>query len=86
VGIIFGSDVIYDNDFTDALFAVLKTLLRGGITFLLALEKRFNFSVEEQDVTAQAYDYFKQYFIIEGEILCHFVLLPFILLYNPHSR
>ncbi|KAG0319882.1 Methyltransferase-like protein 22 [Dissophora globulifera] len=68
---IVAADVIYDDSLTDALITSLETLLAEplpeshprysiGRVAYLSMEKRYNFSVEQLDVVAQAHDYFVQ--------------------------
>ncbi|ORY98270.1 hypothetical protein BCR41DRAFT_227418 [Lobosporangium transversale] len=66
---IFAADVVYDDSLTDALIRCLEKLLLdplpkdhprhdiGRIAYL-TMEKRYNFSLDELDVVAQAHDYF----------------------------
>ncbi|KAF9105148.1 hypothetical protein BGX27_009787 [Mortierella sp. AM989] len=66
---IFAADVVYDDSLTDALIACLEKLLveplpkdhrfhaRGRVAYI-TLEKRFNFSLDQLSVVAQAHDYF----------------------------
>ncbi|KAF8982006.1 hypothetical protein BGZ46_001965 [Entomortierella lignicola] len=66
---IFAADVVYDDSLTDALIACLEKLLvvplpkdhqfhsRGRIAYV-TMEKRFNFSIDQLGVVAQAFDYF----------------------------
>ncbi|KAG9325215.1 hypothetical protein KVV02_002069 [Mortierella alpina] len=66
---IFAADVVYDDSLTDALVACLERLLceplpedhprkTEGRVAILTMEKRYNFSLDELDVVAQAHDYF----------------------------
>ncbi|KAG0040895.1 hypothetical protein BGZ82_006768 [Podila clonocystis] len=68
---IFAADVVYDDSLTDALVECLERLLtillptghprheHGRVAFM-TMEKRYNFSLNELDVVAQAHDYFVQ--------------------------
>jgi predicted nicotinamide N-methyase len=49
------SDVIYDDKLTEALFTKLDSMMKTGETLWLALEKRFNFTIEEMSVVAHGY-------------------------------
>ncbi|KAF9563283.1 hypothetical protein EC968_004896 [Mortierella alpina] len=66
---IFAADVVYDDSLTDALVSCLERLLceplpddhprkKEGRVAFLTMEKRYNFSLDELDVVAQAHDYF----------------------------
>ncbi|KAG0001020.1 Methyltransferase-like protein 22 [Entomortierella chlamydospora] len=66
---IFAADVVYDDSLTDALITCLEKLLvvplpkdhqfhkRGRVAYV-TMEKRFNFSLDQLSVVAQAFDYF----------------------------
>ncbi|KAG0347709.1 Methyltransferase-like protein 22 [Podila minutissima] len=68
---IFAADVVYDDSLTDVLVECLEQLLtiplptghprheHGRVAFM-TMEKRYNFSLNELDVVAQAHDYFVQ--------------------------
>lgn len=82
---LLAADVIYSDDLTDALFTTLQRLMSHGINkvLYLALEKRYNFSLDDLDVVANGYSRFRSYVrdeIDEGEYrelqngtLCSFV-------------
>jgi len=60
---LFASDVIYDDDLTDAFFFKLAFLMRGthlncSKILYLSLEKRYNFSATSLCVTANGHDNF----------------------------
>ncbi|KAG0212195.1 Methyltransferase-like protein 22 [Mortierella sp. GBA30] len=66
---IIAADVVYDDSLTDALVDCLEKLLcepladdhprrAAGRVAYLTMEKRYNFSLEQLDVVAQAHDYF----------------------------
>ncbi|KAF9586249.1 Methyltransferase-like protein 22 [Lunasporangiospora selenospora] len=66
---IFASDVVYDDSLTDALIGCLEKLLtislpkdhprhEEGRVAYISMEKRYNFSLNELDIVAQAHDYF----------------------------
>ncbi|KFH65885.1 hypothetical protein MVEG_07988 [Podila verticillata NRRL 6337] len=68
---IFAADVVYDDSLTDALVECLERLLtvplpaghprhEHGRVAYMTMEKRYNFSLNELDVVAQAHDYFVQ--------------------------
>uniref|UniRef100_A0A0K8TGH5 Methyltransferase-like protein 22 n=1 Tax=Lygus hesperus TaxID=30085 RepID=A0A0K8TGH5_LYGHE len=61
--IIIAADVIYDNNLSEAFVKCLTRILQmpPKKTFLLALEKRFVFTVEDLDVVAPCYDHFFKY-------------------------
>ncbi|KAF9617673.1 hypothetical protein IFM89_037907 [Coptis chinensis] len=61
--LLFAADVIYSDDLTDALFNTLKILMAQGSTkvLYLALEKRYNFSLDDLDVIANGYSRFQSY-------------------------
>nr|QTZ19709.1 methyltransferase 22 [Bixa orellana] len=61
--LLLAADVIYSDDLTDALFSVLKKLMSEGSekVLYLALEKRYNFSLDDLDVVANGYSRFKSY-------------------------
>ncbi|KAI3512619.1 hypothetical protein L1887_19936 [Cichorium endivia] len=83
--LLLAADVIYSDDLTDALFSTLQRLMSHGINkvLYLALEKRYNFSLDDLDVVANGYSRFQSYVrdeIDEGEYrelqngtLCSFV-------------
>jgi hypothetical protein len=52
------ADLVYSEDLTDALFKHLDSILGDSNVFILALEKRINFSLEELVDTSKAYDHF----------------------------
>lgn len=60
--VIIAADVVYDDDFTDALF---KTLYHLCCTFnhscdiYISIEKRLNFSLRHMDVCCEAYEHFR---------------------------
>ncbi|KAJ4718147.1 methyltransferase-like protein 22 [Melia azedarach] len=67
--VLLAADVIYSNDLTDAFFRTLnKLMLLGSEKVLyLALEKRYNFSLDDLDVVANGYSHFRSYIWVEGE-------------------
>ncbi|KAK9066086.1 hypothetical protein SSX86_015488 [Deinandra increscens subsp. villosa] len=67
--LLVAADVIYSDDLTDALFRTLERLMSHGIekVLYLALEKRYNFSIDELDVVANGYSHFRSYLRYETE-------------------
>ncbi|KAK1317229.1 hypothetical protein QJS10_CPA05g01359 [Acorus calamus] len=67
--IILAADVIYMDDLTDSLFNILEKLMSCGSekVLYLALEKRYNFSLNDLDVVANGYLHFKSYLKSEEE-------------------
>ncbi|CAK9185665.1 unnamed protein product [Ilex paraguariensis] len=63
------ADVIYSDDLTDALFTKLKKMMSESPekVLFLALEKRYNFSLDDLDVVANGYLRFRSYLRDEGE-------------------
>ncbi|KAK6264058.1 hypothetical protein QUC31_012189 [Theobroma cacao] len=61
--LLVAADVIYSDDLTDALFGILERLMSQGSekVLYLALEKRYNFSLEDLDVVANGYSHFRSY-------------------------
>lgn len=62
VDVLVAADVFYDDKATMAFFGTLQRLFIQSPSRILylSLEKRFNFSLEDCDVTAPAYSRFKQ--------------------------
>uniref|UniRef100_A0A6N2KRY1 Methyltransferase-like protein 22 n=1 Tax=Salix viminalis TaxID=40686 RepID=A0A6N2KRY1_SALVM len=65
--LLVAADVIYSDDLTDALFCILEKLMSLGSkkVLYLALEKRYNFSLDDRDVVANGYSHFRSY--LRGE-------------------
>ncbi|XP_076920315.1 uncharacterized protein LOC143581402 [Bidens hawaiensis] len=61
--LLVAADVIYSDDLTDALFHTLERLMSHGLekVLYLALEKRYNFSIDDLDVVANGYSRFRSY-------------------------
>lgn len=61
--LLVAADVIYSDDLTDALFCILEKLMSLGPkkVLYLALEKRYNFSLDDLDVVANGYSHFRSY-------------------------
>ncbi|KAK9803737.1 hypothetical protein WJX73_009652 [Symbiochloris irregularis] len=72
--VILAADTVYDDDLTDAMFKCATLLLSGAQRHMrhqwqgmyIALEKRYNFTVDSMNVVAPAYEKFKQYFLTGG--------------------
>ncbi|XP_022720884.1 methyltransferase-like protein 22 isoform X2 [Durio zibethinus] len=66
--LLLAADVIYSDDLTDALFGILERLMSqgSGKVLYLALEKRYNFSLDDLDVVANGYSHFRSY-LREGD-------------------
>lgn len=69
--LLVAADVIYSDELTDAFFSILETLMSQGLEKVLyvALEKRYNFTLDDLDVVANGYSRFRSYVRDEGE--CH---------------
>ncbi|KAF6176313.1 hypothetical protein GIB67_011102 [Kingdonia uniflora] len=67
--LLLAADVIYSEDLTDALFNTLRRLMSRGSSkvLYLALEKRYNFSLDDLDVVANGYSHFRSYLKSEEE-------------------
>ncbi|KAL6559876.1 hypothetical protein OROGR_004993 [Orobanche gracilis] len=68
--VLLAADVIYSNDITDAFFNVLEAIMSSSpqkpicVTtevLYLALEKRYNFTMDDLDVIATGYSHFLSY-------------------------
>ncbi|GMN37242.1 hypothetical protein TIFTF001_006656 [Ficus carica] len=61
--LLVAADVIYSDDLTDAFFSTVERLMSCGLekVLYLALEKRFNFSLDDLDVVANGYSHFRSY-------------------------
>ncbi|XP_076891666.1 uncharacterized protein LOC143543168 [Bidens hawaiensis] len=61
--LLVAADVIYSDDLTDALFHTLERLMSHGLekVLYLALEKRYNFSIDDLDVVANGYSRFRSH-------------------------
>ncbi|KAK9281487.1 hypothetical protein L1049_004390 [Liquidambar formosana] len=61
--LLVAADVIYSNNLTDAFFSMLERLMSQGSekVLYLALEKRYNFSLDDLDVVANGYSHFQSY-------------------------
>eukprot|EP00268_Persea_americana_P026889 TRINITY_DN2642_c1_g1_i16.p1 TRINITY_DN2642_c1_g1~~TRINITY_DN2642_c1_g1_i16.p1 ORF type:complete len:296 (+),score=69.92 TRINITY_DN2642_c1_g1_i16:741-1628(+) len=67
--LLLAADVIYSDDLTDAFFNIVERLMSRGVKKVLymALEKRYNFSLDDLDVVANGYSRFRSYLQIEEE-------------------
>ncbi|PKA54107.1 hypothetical protein AXF42_Ash018117 [Apostasia shenzhenica] len=67
--VILAADVIYNDDLTDSFFRLLDTIMSQGPEKILylALEKRYNFSLDDLDVVANGYARFRSCFKNEEE-------------------
>ncbi|TVU08257.1 hypothetical protein EJB05_41654 [Eragrostis curvula] len=67
--ILFAADVIYSDDLTDLFFDTMKKLMSSGAkkVLYLALEKRYNFSLDDLDVVANGYAHFRSFFMVQDE-------------------
>ncbi|XP_050230797.1 uncharacterized protein LOC126679833 isoform X2 [Mercurialis annua] len=63
VSLLVAADVIYSDDLTNALFSILERFMSSGSEKILylALEKRYNFSIDDLDVVANGYSHFLSY-------------------------
>ncbi|XP_075421422.1 methyltransferase-like protein 22 isoform X2 [Ascaphus truei] len=60
--VILAADVVYDDDFTDALFKTLYRIthtLRNPCTIYFSIERRLNFTLRHMDITCDAYNHFR---------------------------
>ncbi|KAJ4758076.1 Protein-lysine methyltransferase METTL21B [Rhynchospora pubera] len=67
--VLLAADVIYSDDLTDLFFAILDKLMSRGSekVLYLALEKRYNFSLDELDVVANGYSHFRRFLKDESD-------------------
>ncbi|KAH6820982.1 hypothetical protein C2S53_020034 [Perilla frutescens var. hirtella] len=67
--LLLAADVIYSDDLTDAFFSVVEAIMSGSPekVLYLALEKRYNFTINDLDVVANGYSHFRSYLKVEGE-------------------
>nr|GMC49943.1 methyltransferase-like protein 22 isoform X1 [Ipomoea batatas] len=61
--VLLAADVIYSDDLTDAFFSTLERLMSESPekVLYLALEKRYNFTLDDLDVVANGYSHFRSY-------------------------
>ncbi|MFQ6631535.1 hypothetical protein Gotur_008794 [Gossypium turneri] len=71
--LLLAADVIYSDDLTDALFGILERIMSQGSekVLYLALEKRYNFSLDDLDVVANGYLNFRSYLKDDSECEGH---------------
>ncbi|KAL6874082.1 hypothetical protein ACP4OV_014164 [Aristida adscensionis] len=67
--ILFAADVIYSDDLTDLFFDAVKKLMSTGAkkVLYLALEKRYNFSLDDLDIVANGYAHFRSFLTVQDE-------------------
>ncbi|XP_062089384.1 uncharacterized protein LOC133795924 isoform X4 [Humulus lupulus] len=67
--LLVAADVIYSDDLTDAFFSTVEQLMSMGSekVLYLALEKRYNFSLDDLNVVANGYSHFRSYLQDEGD-------------------
>uniref|UniRef100_A0A7N0TSZ4 Methyltransferase-like protein 22 n=1 Tax=Kalanchoe fedtschenkoi TaxID=63787 RepID=A0A7N0TSZ4_KALFE len=65
--LLVAADVIYNDDLTDVFFRTLEKLMSCGSekVLYLALEKRYNFSLDDLKVVANGYSNFLSYISVE---------------------
>ncbi|KAI5659714.1 hypothetical protein M9H77_28507 [Catharanthus roseus] len=65
--LLVAADVIYSDDLTDAFFSTLERIMSVDPekVLYLALEKRYNFSLDDLDVVANGYSHFRSYLRVE---------------------
>ncbi|CAL9152527.1 unnamed protein product [Musa hybrid cultivar] len=63
--VLLAADVIYSDELTDSFFSMVEKLMSRGSqkVLYLALEKRYNFSMDELDVVANGYSHFRSFFV-----------------------
>ncbi|XP_074275974.1 uncharacterized protein LOC141599763 isoform X2 [Silene latifolia] len=61
--VLLAADVIYSDELTDAFFSILEKLMCQDTekVLYLALEKRYNFTMNDLDVVANGYSHFLSY-------------------------
>ncbi|KAA8540421.1 hypothetical protein F0562_024660 [Nyssa sinensis] len=67
--LIVAADVIYSDDLTDAFFNTVERLMSQSPEKMLylALEKRYNFTLDDLNVVANGYSHFRSYLRSDGE-------------------
>ena len=62
IDIVIGADVIYDNDVTDGVINFLQRLLddatKDTLEFILTIDKRYIFTIDDMETVAPSYEYF----------------------------
>ena len=59
--LVLSADIIYDDKLSEGIVQFISAIaetVTHSVDFLLSFEKRFNFTLEDLDVTAPAYDFF----------------------------
>ncbi|XP_035663523.1 methyltransferase-like protein 22 [Branchiostoma floridae] len=73
VDILLAADIAYDSELTDGFFKSVFDLMTRGRpkTLYVALERRYNFTLEDLDVTCKSYNHFRKCLCdLEGEYKC----------------
>ncbi|PIN10816.1 hypothetical protein CDL12_16587 [Handroanthus impetiginosus] len=67
--LLLAADVIYSDDLTDAFFSVLEVIMSNvpEKVLYLALEKRYNFTIDDLDVVANGYSHFRSYLKVDED-------------------
>ncbi|KAJ0989494.1 hypothetical protein J5N97_007850 [Dioscorea zingiberensis] len=67
--LLFAADVIYSDELTDSFFNVVERLMSCGSekVLYLALEKRYNFTLDDLNIVANGYQHFRSYLKDERE-------------------
>ncbi|CAA0837242.1 Putative methyltransferase family protein [Striga hermonthica] len=67
--VLLAADVIYCDELTDAFFSLLEAVMSSGVEKVLyaALEKRYNFTIDDLDVVANGYSHFRSYLRTEED-------------------
>ncbi|KAM7483738.1 hypothetical protein LguiB_008321 [Lonicera macranthoides] len=67
--LLVAADVIYSDDLTDAFFGTLEKLMSvcSEKVLYLALEKRYNFTLDDLNVVPNGYSHFRSYLRVEKE-------------------
>lgn len=67
--LLVAADVIYSDDLTDAFFSMLEKFMSQGSekVLYLALEKRYNFTLDDFDIVANGYSHFLSYLTHEED-------------------
>lgn len=72
---LLAADVIYDDTLTASFFSAVLYILRPNDVLWLALEKRFNFSLEQMELVANGYSLFLEH-ISNGQLRGRMLHLP----------
>ncbi|XP_022153602.1 methyltransferase-like protein 22 isoform X2 [Momordica charantia] len=67
--LLVAADVIYSDDLTDAFFNILEKFMSQGSekVLYLALEKRYNFTLDDFDIAVNGYYHFLSYLKLEED-------------------